>query len=73
MRVFFLSFLLLTACGASPGTHDAGVDAAVPADASPSDANPSDAWMCSTENMHCVVRDDCCNSRHSCLRGVCLY
>ncbi len=28
---------------------------------------------CSGEGQACVVREDCCNSRHSCLAGACGY
>ena len=28
---------------------------------------------CATDGAACVVRDDCCNSRHSCIAGTCQY
>ena len=31
------------------------------------------ASQCALENQACQVRDDCCNSRHSCLSGRCQY
>ena len=28
---------------------------------------------CATDGAACTVRDDCCNSRHSCISGTCQY
>lgn len=55
---------------------DAGADASVEPDAAvPVDRCrlPDAGPTCAGEEEACTTRDDCCNSRHSCLSGVCRY
>jgi hypothetical protein len=67
MRSYFLVGLLMVACG--------GITTSTSSDAGPAaDARPTpDGDVCAGTSLACVTRDDCCNRRHSCIDGTCMY
>jgi hypothetical protein len=73
MRPYFLLALVITGCGGiTSGTEP--TDAPAPPDAPVErDAATEIGKTCAGEDMPCISREDCCNSRHSCIGGACMY